>query len=134
MKSNLIHGLAAGVLSGLAGVVYLTIYQELYYVDYSMIINSGAIIGASIIACVLMSIVYFFLEKLKKVSLFGIANLGFMLISFLSIIPPMTMSLPLEVDFPELFPGLVIPMHFFPVMLFFGISPFFNKYFTPDKV
>ncbi len=132
MKSNLIHGLVAGLLSGLAGAAYLTIYQELYYVDYSSIINSASIIGASIIACVLMSIMYFFLEKVKKVNLFGIANLGFMLISFLSIIPPMTMSLPLEVDFPELFPGLVIPMHFFPAMMFLGIVPFFNQRFQSN--
>jgi hypothetical protein len=37
------------------------------------------------------------------------------------------MSLPLDIDFPEMFPGLAIPLHFIPAMIFFGLDPFFKK-------
>lgn len=127
MKLHLLHGVIAGVLSAVAGIVYLYLYQGLNLVDFSLVVNSGAIIGSSVIGCLLMSIGYVLLDKIKKSNLKGILNLLIMLLSFLSIIGPLTMSLPLEVDFPELFPGLVIPMHFFPAMIFFGMAPFFNR-------
>lgn len=127
MKSHLLHGIIAGFLSGFAGVVYLNIYQNLLFLDYGLVINWSGILGATMIGCILMSLGYFVLEKIKKVKFKGILNLVYMLLSFLSIAPIMTISLPLEVDFPELFPGLAIPMHFFPLMIFFGIIPFFSK-------
>lgn len=127
MKIHLIHGVTAGGLAALAGVVFLTVYNEAFYVDFSLVINPSSIIGASIIGSILMSTGYFILEKIKKEKFQGVLNLLIMVLSFLSIIPVLTMTLPLEVDFPELFPGLVIPMHFFPALVFFGIAPFFKK-------
>ena len=127
MKNHLIHGVVAGILSTLSSLVYLNIYQNLYYLDYSLVINWTAILGASMIGCILMVLGYFTLEKRSKVKFKGTLNLIYMFISFISIIPAMGMSLPLEIDFPELFPGLVIPMHFFPAMLIFGLEPFFLK-------
>lgn len=127
MKANLIHGLIAGLLSAVAGVVYMQIYQNLNFVDFSMVMNSGAIIGSSIFGCMLMAIGYFLLEKFNKIKFKGIMNLLIILLSFLSILGPLMMSLPFEVEFPELFPALAIPMHFFPAMIFFGVAPFFGK-------
>lgn len=127
MKAHLLHGIIAGMLSAVAAIVFLNIYQELYFIDFSLVINTTSIFGASIIGSLLMSTGYFLLEKLEKENMKGVLNLIIMLVSFISIIPPMGMSLPLEVDFPELFPGLVIPMHFFPAMIFFGITPFFKE-------
>jgi len=127
MKSYLLHGVVAGILSALTSVIFLNVYKILYFVDYSLVINTGSIIGASIIGCVFMAIGYFLLEKIKKDNLIGGLNLVFIIVSFISIFPPMTMSLPYEVEFPELFPGLVIPMHFFPIMFFLGIAPFFKR-------
>jgi hypothetical protein len=48
-------------------------------------------------------------------------------LSFASIIGAIGMTLPLDIDFPELFPGLVVPMHFFPALAYFAIAPFFKK-------
>lgn len=127
MKANLLHGIIAGILSAIAAIVFLTIYYEAYYVDYSLVINTGAIVAASIIGCTLMSTGYFILEKTGKDKFQGVLNLVIMFLSFVSILPVMTMELPLDVEYPELFPGLVIPMHFFPAMIFFGIKPFFEK-------
>lgn len=127
MKTNFIHGIVAGILSAVAGIVYMQLYQNLNFVDFSSVINSGAIIGSSLIGCLLMSIGYFLLEKANKSNLKGILNMVIIFLSFMSILGPLMMTLPLTLDFPELFPGLTIPMHFFPAMIFFGLVPFFNK-------
>jgi hypothetical protein len=126
MKSNLIHGSLAGVLSAFASVVYLNVYQNLNFVDFSSVLNSGSIIGASIIGCILMAVGYFLLEKIGKPNGKGVLNLIIILLTSLSILSPLLMDLPLELDFPELFPALAIPMHLFPAMIFFGLEPFFN--------
>ena len=74
-----------------------------------------------------MAIVYWALDKLNRVKFKGIVNVAIVLFSFFSILLPITMNLPLDIDFPELFPGLAIPIHFFPALIFFGLTPFFNK-------
>lgn len=127
MKKLLIHGLVSGILAGIAGIIYLNIYNEAFGVDYSQIINIGAIIGSSLIGCMLMTLGYAALLKFDKQNLGGWLNIVFAVLSFVSIIGPIGMSLPLEVDFPELFPGLVVPMHFFPVLAFLTVEPFFKQ-------
>jgi hypothetical protein len=46
---------------------------------------------------------------------------------FVSIIGAIAMTLPLAIDFPELFPGLVVPMHFLPAWAYFAMALFFKK-------
>lgn len=127
MKNLLIHGIVAGVLASIASILFLNIYQTAFYVDFSAVINSGAIIGACMIGCLLMTLGYVALIKLKKENLRGWLNIIISVLSFASIIPAMGMSLPLDVEFPELFPGLVMPMHFFPALAFFTVLPLFEK-------
>jgi len=127
MKNLIYHGLLSGILSGMAGVIYLNIYQEAMYVDFSSIINIGSILGASILGCILMTIGYSVLLKFKKQNLKGWLNIAIAVLSFASIISPIMMSLPLDIESPELFPGLVVPMHFFPALAFFALAPFFQN-------
>lgn len=127
MKKLLIHGVLAGLLSGIAGIIYLNIYINAFDVDYNQIINSSAIIGSSILGCMLMTLGYGVLTKFNKQNLEGWLNLIIAVLSFASIIGPIGMSLPLDIEFPELFPGLVVPMHFFPALAFFAIYPFFKQ-------
>ncbi len=126
-KQLLIYGIVAGFLSGLAGVIYQYIYQDMFFVDYSAVVNTGAIIGSSLIGTVLMSLGYFILIKVKKEKWIGVINFVYMFLAFASILPAMAVTLPLDVEFPELFPGLVVPMHFFVPMIFFGLGPLFMK-------
>ena len=126
MKANLIHGVLAGVLSALASVIYLNVYQNLNFVDFSSVINAGSIIGASLMGCLFMAIGYVLLEKIGKPKGKGVLNLVIIFFTILSVFGPLLMDLPLELDFPELFPALAIPMHLFPAMLFFGLEPFFR--------
>jgi len=126
MKKLLIHGVIAGLLSGIAGIIYLNIYQEAFGVDYGQVINIGSIMGASVIGCMLMTLGYAALIKFDKQQWKGGLNILIAILSFASIISPIGMSLPLDIEYPELFPGLVVPMHFFPALAFFTIYPFFS--------
>ena len=127
MKKLLIHGAVAGFLAGIAGIIYLNIYQEAFGVEYASIINMGAIMGSSIIGCMLMTLGYAALLKFEKQNWIGWLNILIAVLSFASIIGPIGMSLPFDIEFPELFPGLVVPMHFFPALAFFTIQPFFKQ-------
>lgn len=126
MKPILIQGIIAGILASIAGIIYLNIYNAAFGVDYSAIINVGSILGACMIGCMLISLGYAVLLKTNKLKLRGWFNTLVAVLSFVSIISPMGMSLPLDIEFPELFPGLVVPMHFFPALAYFTIQPFFD--------
>jgi hypothetical protein len=39
---------------------------------------------------------------------------------------PISISLPLDIKFPELFPGLGVPMVFFPSLAWYTINPLFQ--------
>ena len=127
MKKIFIHGLVGGALAALASVIYFNLYQATLGAAFDSIINLGSIIGASMIGCMFMTIGEYLLIKFKKERFRGFLNLLIITLSFVSMISPIGMSLPLEIEAPELFPGLVIPMHFFPALAFFAIAPFFNQ-------
>jgi drug/metabolite transporter (DMT)-like permease len=127
MKRILLLGIIAGILSAVAGIMYLKMYEEATMVDFSPIMNSIAILGSSVLACLLMALGYVILEKLKKTNWTGFLNVLIIVLTFASIVGPISMTLPLDFEFPEMFPGLAIPMHFFPALIFFGLQPFFIK-------
>ena len=126
MKKIFVQGLVAGALSSLAGVVYFNIYQGTLLTEFDRIINMGSIVGASFIGCMLIALGYLALYKFNKPNFQGWLNVLICLLSFVSIISPIGMALPLDIEFPELFPGLVVPMHFFPALAYFTIQPFFE--------
>lgn len=127
MKKFLLHGIIAGILTALAGIMYQMVYENALFLDFSLVINPGSIAGASIFGCLLMALGYAFLERFNKANLKSWLNVLIAILSFLSILGPLSMSLPLEIEFPEMLPGLAIPMHFFPAMIFFGLNPFFTQ-------
>lgn len=127
IKKLLWYGILSGILSSIAGIVYFEIYQFLMLTSFDSVVNWGSIAGASIIGCLLMTVGYWILIKLDREHFVGWLNVLITILSFVSIIGAMTTSLPLDIEFPELFPGLVVPMHFFPALTFFGIYPFFKK-------
>ena len=54
-------------------------------------------------------------------------NFVFAILTFASILGPFATKLPLDVEMPELFPGLTVPMHFFPALAWFTLKPLFIK-------
>jgi hypothetical protein len=55
-----------------------------------------------------------------------IFNLFLSIVSFCAVMYPISVSLPLDIKYPELFPGLAVPMVFFPAMAWYTIKPIFN--------
>ncbi len=131
MKRVFVQGIVAGILASVAGVVYFEIYQGALLTEFNKVINAGSIVGASLMACMLISLGYIALYKFNKPGLRGWFNVFVFLLSFASIIGPIVMSLPLGISNAELFPGLVVPMHFFPALAYFGIAPFFDSTKAP---
>ena len=127
MKKAFFHGIISGVLASAAGIIYFHIYQTTLGTAFDKIVNWGSISGISILACMIIALGYWLLEKFNKENLKGIYNVVIALLSFASIISPISMSLPLDIKNPELFPGLVVPMHFFPALSFFCLQPFFKN-------
>jgi hypothetical protein len=127
MKKNILHGIIAGTLAAVAGIVYQKAYEDAMFLDFSSVINPGSIAGASLFGCMLMAFGYWLLVRFNKPNLKAWLNVLITVLSFLSILGPLGVTLPLDVEFPEMFPGLAIPMHFFPAMIFFGLYPFFTN-------
>ena len=126
LKIIIQHALISAVLASTAALIYNTIYSSGMDVNFSTLLNAKGIIGASVFGCVLMSIAYHVSYKWKGAKGIGISSILIAAISFASIVGVVGFKLPLEIENPELFPGLAIPMHFFPAMAFFCIAPFFK--------
>ena len=127
-KKNLMwHGILSSTLASIAGIIYFEVYQYLMFSSFDSIVNWGSITGASTLGCFMMMFGYWLLLKFNLVKWIGWMNVLITILSFASIFGAINTALPLEIDFPELFPGLVVPMHFFPAISFFGIAPFFMK-------
>jgi hypothetical protein len=54
-------------------------------------------------------------------------NFALVVLTFASIMGPFAVKLPLDFEQPELFPGLTVPMHFFPALAWFTLKPLFIK-------
>ena len=116
-----------GVLSGIAGVVYQKVYIETVgegFIDIASVKNImlGCILGTFVAA-----IGYILLSLVLKGKTDMVFNILFVILSFASILGPIGFKLPLEQESPELFPGLAVPMHFFPALGWFALKPFFGK-------
>lgn len=126
-RNLIFHGILSSACASIAGIVYYEIYQYLMYTSFEKVVNWGSIAGGSTIGCLLMMLSYWTLSRFNLMRLTGWINVLIAILSFASIIGAMNTALPLDIDFPELFPGLVVPMHFFPALSFFGLAPFFIR-------
>jgi len=111
----------------LACFIYNRIYVFATEVDFTRVLNPGAIIGANVLACILASICCGVFSKWFKSKGEIIFNFAFAILSFATIVVPISISLPLNIKNPELFPGLAVPMHFFPVLSWLTIRPLFRE-------
>jgi drug/metabolite transporter (DMT)-like permease len=127
IKKLFFLALAAGVLAGIGGIIYDRIYREAMATDFSKIVNPAGIFATCIIGCILASGLYWVLNRLLKDKTDIVFNLLFATLSFATILSPFSTKLPLDVQSPELFPGLTVPMHFFPVLAWLVLKPLFIK-------
>jgi hypothetical protein len=126
-KKLLLLGLVSGILAGVAGLIYQRIYTNSLGADFSAIVKPVNIIVVSTLAGLLTSVGYGLLTKWLPKPGEIIFNLVLVILTFASILGPFATKLPLEVEMPELFPGLTVPMHFFPALAWFTLKPLFIK-------
>lgn len=124
-KRALLLGIVSGLLAGVAGLVYAHLYYTINEADFSKVVSSVKIISASLFGGVLAAIGYTLLIKGLKNRGEIVFNLIFTIISFASLLLPIGFKLPLTIETPELFPGMVIPMHFFPALGWYTLKPLF---------
>ena len=126
-KKALLLGIVSGLLAGIAGLIYAHVYYTANEADFSKVATSAKIIAASIFGGVLAAIGYAALVKSLKSRGEIVFNLLFTIFSFASLLLPIAYKLPLTIETPELFPGMVIPMHFFPALGWYTLKPIFIK-------
>jgi len=127
LKKSLALGIVSGLLAGIAGVIYAHLYYTINEADFSRVASTISILAASLFGGVLAAIGYTLLDKWLKTRGEIVFNLVFTLISFISLLGPIAVRLPRNIDTPELFPGMVIPMHFFPALAWFTLKPLFIR-------
>ncbi len=128
LKRLLLLGVVSGLLAGIASLIYQKVYSTSLGVDFSGIVKPVGIVISCVIGCLLAALGYGLLDKWLKSKAEIVFNFIFVILSFASIVGAFAMKLPLETTSPELFPGLVVPMHFFPALAWLTLRPlFFNS-------
>ncbi|MBN8851950.1 MAG: hypothetical protein BGO55_25950 [Sphingobacteriales bacterium 50-39] len=126
-KKALLLGIVSGVLAGIAGLIYAHLYYSINEADFSKVASSIRIIASSLVGGVLAAIGFTILNTWLKRNGEIVFNLLFSIISFASLLMPIAYKLPTSLETPELFPGMVIPMHFFPALAWFTLKPLFIR-------
>ena len=120
-------GLSSGVLAAIASVVYARIYNSSLGSDFSKIVALPGILASCEIGGILAATGYWLFTKFMQGKGEIVFSFLFVLLSFVSIMGPFAATLPVDIKNPELFPGLTVPMHFFPALAWFVLKPLFIR-------
>lgn len=112
-------------MAALAAIIYNRIHFFATEADFSGIINLRTMISLNLLMCLIFSIAYYFFMIIFKNKGIIIFHILVSVLSFSAVIIPISISLPLSVRNPELFPGLAVPMVFFPAIAWFTFKPLF---------
>jgi hypothetical protein len=118
-------GLIAGILAFVAAIIFKRIHEFATYTDFSQVLSLPVLLSLNIGICLVASLLYWGLLKWLGKRGEVIFNFVFVLSLFASITLSFALTLPLNIQFPELFPGLSVPMHFFPALAWFTLRPLF---------
>jgi hypothetical protein len=124
-KRLLLLGVLAGVLAGVASMIYQKVYTSSLGADFHTVISPVSIFAVSILGCLLASIGYWLLDKWLKHRGETVFNFVFTILTIVSMLAVFGVKLPLDLETPELFPGLAVPMHFFPALGWYTLRPLF---------
>jgi hypothetical protein len=127
LKKLLILGVVSGLLAGIVGLIYQKVYASSLGDGFTNVAKPANIMISCLLGCIIAAVGYFLLSKVLKSNTEAVFNLLFTIITFATILGPIAAKLPLETEMPELFPGLAIPMHFFPALAWFTLKPLFAK-------
>ncbi len=118
--------ICAGIFSIVACFVFNRVYIFAYGINFSKLVNTGSLAGFNLAGCLLAGMGYALLKKMLPGKGEIVFNVAFTLLSFASIVIPLGATLPTDIQNPELFPGLAIPMHFFPAIGWYTLRPMFK--------
>ncbi len=121
------HGLMAALLSALAAIIYSRIYFFATETDFSKVLGLLRITGLSLLTCMMTVLLNYGLMRWLKKKGEIIFNFLFSILSFAAVMIPISVTLPLSVQLPELFPGLAVPMVFFPAIAWYTLNPLFPR-------
>ena len=131
-KKYFLHGLIAGILAALAANIYYRIYYFATEADFSKILGVVRMISLNMMICLLAAFLNWLFVTLMKRRGELVFNFFFSITSFALVIVPISITLPLDIEFPELFPGLAVPMVFFPALAWYTLVPIFRKAQTEE--
>ena len=128
-KKSLFVGITAGVLAGVASIIFTMVYKEITFVDFSPVLHASNLIGACMFGCILASIGFWGLTKISPKYGEIIFNFLFTIITFASILGPIGYKFPLDFneEITTYFPFLAITLHFFPALIWFAVKPIFIR-------
>jgi hypothetical protein len=127
LKKLLILGVVSGILAGIVGLIYQKVYASSLGDGFTNVAKPANIMISCLLGCIIAAVGYFLLSKVLKANTEPVFNLLFTILTFATILGPIAAKLPLETEMPELFPGLAIPMHFFPALAWYTLKPLFAK-------
>lgn len=125
LKKSLLLGAVSGILAGIASIIYQKVYAGSLGADFAAIAKPLNIMITSLVGSMIAASGYWLFTKWFKSKGEIIFNLVFVILSFASILGAFAFRLPVDIEMPELFPGLVVPMHFFPPLAWFTLKPLF---------
>ncbi|MFI5204324.1 MAG: hypothetical protein ACHQF2_07485 [Flavobacteriales bacterium] len=126
-KKIYLHGVASGALAAVACVAWCKFYEFAAYVSYPTVFGITELIAIPVAAMILASVVYGWMEKKWKKKGEWIFHFLLTGITLASLIGPIKMHLPDDVEMPEFFPAMVLPMHFFPALAWYTLKPMLNQ-------
>jgi hypothetical protein len=106
-------------MAALAAIIYSRIHFFATEADFSGIINPGTMISLNLIICLIFDIAYYLFIRFTKRNRIIVFHILISVLSFAAIIVPISISLPLSIENPELFPGLAVPIVFFPALAWY---------------
>ncbi len=127
MKNVFLVGLLTSIFSSIINLGYLELYNNALGNYFDKILNTPSVIGFSTFSSMLYTVGYILIFKLSKEKLAGILNILYVILVCVSVVITFSLSLPLDIEAPELFVGLVVPIMIFPAFLFLALQPFLNK-------
>jgi len=121
------RGLTSGIIAAMAAIIFKHIHQFATYTDFSKVVSVPVLIAVNVGVCMLAAVLFFALVKWLGKRGEIVFNIFFFIASFGSVMWSFAYILPLEIEAPELFPGLTVPMHFFPALAWFALAPIFKN-------
>jgi len=100
------HGITAAILASVAAIIYNRIYFFATEVDFSSVLNTASLVGLNAIVCLLAAFLFWILQALLKRKGEIVFNFVFSIVSFACVIIPISLTLPLDVQFLNYFRGL----------------------------